>query len=61
MTNARKSHSPLLLAAAILVTLILLSTLLCLVMGFTGSVVTVSALLTPVWAMSFLCLWCEVI
>ena len=56
-TAADPLHSaPLLLAAAILVTLLFLSTLLCLIMGFIDPVVTVSALLTPVWAMSFLCL-----
>lgn len=56
-TAADPLHSaPLLLAAAILVALLFLSTLLCLIMGFIDPVVTVSALLTPVWAMSFLCL-----
>ena len=41
---------------ALVVTLLFLATLLCLIMGFIDPVVTVSALLTPVWAMSFLCL-----
>ena len=52
----RCTAPPLLLAAAILVTLLFLATLLCLIMGFIDPVVTASALLTPVWAMSFLCL-----
>ena len=41
---------------ALVVTLLFLATLLCLIMGFIHPVVTASALLTPVWAMSFLCL-----
>lgn len=48
-------------AAATLITLVVVCTILCLGLGIVHPVITVCALLTPFLSMGALCLWCAIL
>lgn len=59
MTNT--NNKTLKLVAAVAVLLVTLVTMGCLLTGTITPVVTVSAMLMPVWIVSSLCLWCTIL
>ena len=57
----KTNNKTLKLVAAVAVLLVTLVTMACLLTGTITPVVTVSAMLMPVWIVSNLCLWCTIL